>query len=71
MSRLLKKQILQHDDDQYWKLGIFYFNKNDPSIFIEKRFGIGWTNNWAHPLSWIIFGGIIFIAIAITWWATL
>lgn len=45
---------IDRDDDQYWKLGIFYYNKNDPTIFLEKRFGIGWTNNWAHPLSWII-----------------
>lgn len=46
--------VIDRDDDRYWKLGMFYYNKNDPSIFLEKRFGIGWTNNWAHPLSWII-----------------
>src|SRR5690625_6795384 len=51
--------IIERDDDQHWKLGQFYFNKNDPSIFLEKRFGIGWTNNWAHPLSWIIIIGLI------------
>lgn len=44
---------IERDEDQYWKLGQFYFNKNDPSIFVEKRFGVGWTNNWAHPVSWI------------------
>ncbi|SET71024.1 Uncharacterized membrane protein [Oceanobacillus limi] len=57
--------IIDRDDDQYWKLGIFYFNKNDPAIFLEKRFGVGWTNNWAHPLSWIIIIGIILLAIGI------
>lgn len=45
---------VERDEDRYWKLGQFYFNKEDPSIFVEKRFGIGWTNNWAHPLSWIL-----------------
>lgn len=25
------------DDDRYWKLGIFYFNKSDPSLFVEKK----------------------------------
>lgn len=54
---------IERDDDRYWKLGQFYFNKNDPSIFVEKRFGIGWTNNWAHPLSWIFI--IVIIALAI------
>lgn len=42
------------DDDQYWKGGLFYMNKNDPSIMVEKRFGVGWTLNFAHPISWIV-----------------
>lgn len=57
--------IIDRDDDQHWKLGQFYFNKNDPSIFLEKRFGIGWTNNWAHPLSWVFLIGIIVLAAGI------
>lgn len=44
------------DDDRFWKLGLFYVNKNDPSLFIEKRFGIGWSVNLARPLVWLLFG---------------
>ncbi len=51
------------DDDRYWKLGSIYFNPQDPSIFVEKRFGIGWTMNFAHPVGWIVLGGIV-IAVA-------
>ena len=54
-------EVIDRDDDRYWKLGQFYVNKNDPAIFIEKRFGIGWTNNWAHPLSW----GLVLVLIII------
>jgi len=36
------------NDDKFWKLGIFYVNKNDPSIFVEKRFGIGYTINFGN-----------------------
>jgi uncharacterized membrane protein len=43
------------DDDKYWILGQFYFNPDDPALFLEKRFGIGWTLNFARPLAWIIF----------------
>ena len=57
--------IINRDDDQHWKLGQFYFNKNDPSIFVEKRFGIGWTNNWAHPLSWVFMILVVGLAFAI------
>ncbi|MFU0788812.1 MAG: DUF5808 domain-containing protein [Virgibacillus proomii] len=46
--------VIDRDDDRYWKLGQFYVNKNDPAIFLEKRFGIGWTINLGKPLSWII-----------------
>jgi uncharacterized membrane protein len=57
--------MINRDEDQYWKLGQFYFNKNDPAIFVEKRFGIGWTNNWAHPLSWIFILLVVGLAFAI------
>ncbi|MGH8288642.1 MAG: DUF5808 domain-containing protein [Steroidobacteraceae bacterium] len=39
-------------DDRYWFLGVFHFNRNDPAALIEKRFGIGYTLNFARPRSW-------------------
>ncbi|MGJ7911899.1 DUF1648 domain-containing protein [Neobacillus sp. LXY-1] len=60
-------KLIDRDDDRFWKLGMFYFNKNDPAIFLEKRFGIGWTNNWAHPISWVITIGIILIIVGLQW----
>ncbi|TGB02785.1 DUF1648 domain-containing protein [Halobacillus salinus] len=56
-------KVIDRDDDRYWKLGQFYFNKNDPAIFLEKRFGVGWTVNLARPLAWVIFALIIGIAL--------
>ena len=35
------------DNDSKWILGSFYYNKNDPSLFVQKRFGVGWTVNLA------------------------
>lgn len=53
------------NDDVHWKLGYIYFNRNDPSFSIEKRNGIGWTLNFAHPLSWgILIAIIAFIIIS-------
>lgn len=51
------------DHDKYWKLGLFYFNWNDPAIFVEKRFGVGWTINFARPIAWIILLAIIALPI--------
>jgi uncharacterized membrane protein len=33
-------------DDSHWFLGTIYMNRDDPSIFVERRFGIGWTINF-------------------------
>jgi uncharacterized membrane protein len=46
--------------DQCWKLGIFYFNPADAAIFVEKRFGIGYTINFANRVTWL-FGGLILL----------
>lgn len=43
-----------HNDPDNWKLGIFYYNKQDKRIFAGKRLGLGWTLNFANPFS-IIF----------------
>jgi uncharacterized membrane protein len=40
--------------DKYWKLGVFYFNRDDPAVVAEKRFGLGYTLNFARPMTWII-----------------
>jgi len=56
----------QGDDDAHWKFGVFYVNKNDPSLFVEKRFGIGWTVNLARPLVWVIFIALIGSIVLIT-----
>ncbi|MCF0147623.1 MAG: DUF1648 domain-containing protein [Clostridium sp.] len=45
---------IYRDDDKNWLLGNFYYNKKDPSIFIEKRVGIGWDVNLGNPIGLII-----------------
>ncbi len=60
------ENVIDMDDDQYWKFGLFYVNKDDPSILVEKRFGIGWTVNMGHKGSWIflvlLVGSIFLVA---------
>lgn len=48
-------------NDEFWRWGIFYYNPNDPAIWVDKRTGLGWTLNFAHKESWVI----IFIILAI------
>jgi len=58
------KTVVEVSDlDKHWKLGIFYVNRNDPAIFIEKRFGVGWSINYGNPLAWLIVIGILVIVL--------
>ncbi|HYO83302.1 MAG TPA: DUF5808 domain-containing protein [Bryobacteraceae bacterium] len=45
--------------DDFWKLGMFYYNPDDPSFIVEKRFGIGWTWNFGHRWSWVVVPAVI------------
>ncbi len=56
--------VIDRTDSKYWHFG-FYYNPDDPAIFIEKESGLGWTNNMAHPLSWVIMIGILAIIVAV------
>ena len=50
------------DDDHLYKLGVFYVNPEDPSVWVPKRFGMGWTLNYARPLSWLLMALLVLIS---------
>jgi uncharacterized membrane protein len=37
------------DDDEHWKGGLFYVNRDDPALLVPRRFGLGWTVNLGRP----------------------
>lgn len=63
-ARMSASDKLLADDDEHWKLGVFYFNPDDPSLFLPERFGIGWTMNWARPAVWAIMAGGFLLTVA-------
>jgi uncharacterized membrane protein len=49
-------------DNRRWVLGVFYVNRDDPSVFVEHRFGLGYTinfGNWKAVVMMIVFLGLI------------
>jgi uncharacterized membrane protein len=50
--------------DACWKLGIFYFNPADPAVFVAKRFGVGFTFNFASRWSWVMLAAFLVVAVA-------
>lgn len=59
----IESKLIEEDDDS-WILGIFYFNPDDKRFSVEKRTGMGWTVNMAHPMGKLIsvFGIITIVA---------
>jgi uncharacterized membrane protein len=52
-------EVPEPQSDAYWKAGVFYWNPDDPAIFVVKRVGIGITMNFANKWSWIALLAII------------
>lgn len=58
----MEKHRYTKDEVNEWRKnhGNFaYFNTQDSNFAVQKMYGIGWTLNWAHPISWVIGAAII------------
>ena len=51
------------DDDAVWKLGLFYVNRDDPSVMVPKRNGFGMTFNFGSPWGMLIMIGLVALPI--------
>jgi uncharacterized membrane protein len=45
--------------DRCWH-GSFYYNPDDPALFVEARTGFGYAGNFARPLAWVL-SAVIFL----------
>ncbi|MFN8284038.1 MAG: DUF5808 domain-containing protein [Chitinophagales bacterium] len=56
------------NENEFYKFGFLYFNKEDKRILVPKRFHLlGWTLNFANPYSYIILA-VILLIIGIGWY---
>jgi uncharacterized membrane protein len=54
------------DDDRYWYGGFFYSNPDDPALFVEKRYGLGWTLNFGHPQARLVLIGSLVVVLVLS-----
>ncbi|MEJ8651179.1 DUF5808 domain-containing protein [Streptomyces sp. MS1.AVA.3] len=58
--------VVRRDDDQYWRgAGSLYVNRDDPSLFVQKRFGFGWTLNFGNPRAVLLLALILGLSLAL------
>lgn len=55
--------------DSTWKLGLIYFNPQDSAVWVEKRFGVGYTLNFARPTAWLLVGALFAAISALIVWS--
>jgi uncharacterized membrane protein len=51
--------------DSAWKWGLLYVNAQDPAFLVEKRFGVGYTFNFGHPVAWVLLALLVGVPIAL------
>ena len=51
-----KKNWTKEEIGEYRKIhgAFFYCNNEDSNFLVPKPYGIGWTVNWANPLTWFL-----------------
>jgi len=55
---------VNENDDANWKLGVFYYNPNDSRFLVSKRFGWGWTLNFANIWSYVALVALLLVVFA-------
>jgi uncharacterized membrane protein len=51
--------MINDANPQHWKLSIFYYNPENPRLFVPKRTGLPLTINFAKPAAWVLSIGIL------------
>ena len=47
----------------HWKLLIFYYNPDEPRLFVLRRTGFKFTLTFARPAAWAITGTIVALVV--------
>jgi uncharacterized membrane protein len=46
--------MLRDKNPKHWKLLVFYYNPDEPRLFVAKRYGTPVTLNFARPMAWAV-----------------
>jgi uncharacterized membrane protein len=52
--------------DAMWRGGLIYYNPGDAAVIVSKRYGFGWTLNFARPVAWMYVGGMVVVLLLVT-----
>lgn len=61
------KPVMRVSNEASWRFWGIYFNRQDPSLFVPLRTGIGWTINFGRPQAIVFLVLLVFFSV----WAPL
>lgn len=47
--------------DRAWIFGVYYVNRRDPAMWVENRFGLGYTLNFGNWRAWLLIAGMMLV----------
>jgi len=50
---MARRKWTREEIEEYRKTHVWYFNPQDSNIFVPKKYGIGLSFNFAHPIIWV------------------
>jgi Family of unknown function (DUF5808)/Domain of unknown function (DUF1648) len=48
-----------------WRGGLIYADASDPRLIVPKRWGLGWTFNFARPVAWVLLAVLLLFPLGI------
>lgn len=48
-----------------WRGGLFYVDREDPALFVPKRYGLGYTFNYGHPAALPLTVALVAVPLAV------
>ena len=52
---------MKEEEKSHYYFGVIYWNPDNKKIFVPKRFGVGYTINFGHPLAIVVLVAIIVV----------
>ena len=65
VSTVANGQFVARDEDEHWYLGFIYVNREDATLLVPRRLGVGWTLNLGQPATWAVLGALVVLLVAL------
>jgi uncharacterized membrane protein len=59
-----RRRVASETPSERYRWGLFYVSADDPRLLVPKRYGTGWTLNFAHGRAWAMMALLLLLPLA-------